>query len=121
MASNETKRLSTAAIAADEDAYLGFKAIDGYQPINPDFGQTAIAGLYAGFRAAVEAEVQAQNAFSAARDAAIAAEWKFHNGMLGAKNQILAQFGPDSDQVAAVGLKKKSERKRPTRNNKPNA
>jgi hypothetical protein len=27
----------------------------------------------------------------------------------------LAQFGPDSDEVAALGLKKKSEYKSPTR------
>jgi len=50
-----------------------------------------------------------------ARDNAAAAEWEFHNAMLGVKDQIIAQFGKDSNQVQAIGLKKKSERKSPGR------
>ncbi len=42
-----------------------------------------------------------------------AAEWRFHEVMLGAKDQVIAQYGVNSDQVQALGLKKKSERKRP--------
>ena len=42
-------------------------------------------------------------------------EWEFHNAMLGAKMQVTAQFGDDSDEVQAIGLKKKSEYKAPTR------
>jgi hypothetical protein len=34
---------------------------------------------------------------------------------LGAKNEVRALFGPDSDQVASQGLKKKSERSKPKR------
>ena len=56
-------------------------------------------------------ELRAQNAPAAARDAAIAAQWEFHNLMLGVKDQVIAQYGADSDQVASLGLKKKSERK----------
>jgi len=51
----------------------------------------------------------------AARDAATAAEWDFHNTMLAVKEQVIAQFGKNSDQVQALGLKKKSEYKAPTR------
>jgi len=32
-------------------------------------------------------------------------------GRLGAKSQVIAEYGVDSDQVQALGLKKKSERK----------
>ncbi|MDT5263372.1 MAG: hypothetical protein QOC61_2376, partial [Acidobacteriota bacterium] len=35
------------------------------------------------------------------------------------KIQVTAQFGDNSDEVAAVGLKKKSEYKKPTRRSKP--
>jgi hypothetical protein len=35
--------------------------------------------------------------------------------MLGAKDQIVAQFGRDSNEAEAVGLKKKSEYKTRTR------
>jgi hypothetical protein len=35
--------------------------------------------------------------------------------MLGVKDQVIAQFGKDSNEVQAVGLKKKSEYSRPQR------
>jgi len=44
-----------------------------------------------------------------------AGEWDFHNAMLGAKTRVTAQFGDDSDEHAALGLKKKSEYKSPAR------
>ncbi len=61
------------------------------------------------------AEAQAAAALAAARDNAVAAEWEFHNLMLGAKDRVIAQFGRDSNEVQAIGLKKASERKAPTR------
>jgi hypothetical protein len=64
-------------------------------------------------RAAQEAETNAQNALDAARDAVAAAEWDFHNALLGVKDQVIAQFGADSDEIQALGLKKKSEHKGP--------
>ena len=66
-------------------------------------------------RAAAEVEPRAQNAPDAARDAAIASQWEHHNLILGVKAQANAQFGADSDEVASLGLKKKSERKAPAR------
>jgi hypothetical protein len=35
--------------------------------------------------------------------------------MLGVKDQVTAQFGRDSNEVQAIGLKKASERKAPQR------
>jgi hypothetical protein len=61
--------------------------------------------------AAQEAETQAAAALAAARDDAVAAEWSYHNLVLGMKDQVLAQFGRDSNEAQAVGLKKKSEYK----------
>ena len=65
--------------------------------------------------AARAAEIIAQNALNTARDAAIRAERSFHNAILGAKDQVIAQYGADSDAVQSLGLKKKSDRKRPGR------
>jgi hypothetical protein len=53
--------------------------------------------------------------------AAVAAGWDLHNGMLDVKVQVAAQYGTNSDQVASLGLKKKSERKAPVRAAKPAA
>ena len=62
-----------------------------------------------------EKETQAEAGWKAARDRAVKAEWTLHNLVLGSKNQVKAQYGDDSDEVNAVGLKKKSEYKRPVR------
>jgi len=66
-------------------------------------------------RAVAEVEPRAQNALDAAHDAAIATQWEHHNLILGVKDQLIAQYGADSDEVASLGLKKKSERKTPAR------
>jgi hypothetical protein len=34
--------------------------------------------------------------------AAIAAQWERHNPILGVKNQVIARFGGDSDEVASL-------------------
>ena len=38
-------------------------------------------------------------------------EWAFHNLILGAKEQVIAQYGKDSTQVQELGLKRKSDYK----------
>ena len=59
-----------------------------------------------------EEETQKQVIRDAAYDSAVAAEWAFHNAMLGVKEQVRAQFGADSNEVQALGLVKKSEKSR---------
>ena len=53
--------------------------------------------------------------YRAASDAARLAEWEFHNAVLAMKEVVKGQFGSDSNEAQSVGLKKKSDRKRPTR------
>ncbi len=55
----------------------------------------------------------------AARDDATSAECDFHNVIIAAKQQVVAQYGVDSDEVQSVGLTKKSERAKPTRTTRP--
>lgn len=51
------------------------------------------------------------------RDEYVAAQWKFHNSMDGGRTSVESQFGPDSNEVQAVGRKKRSEYK--SRTTKP--
>jgi len=71
--------------------------------------------------AAQAAERNAQDVLDAKRDAAVAAQWGLSQHHPRAKNQVTAQYGEDSDQLASLGLKKKSERKAPVRAAKPAA
>lgn len=115
MAFNPNRRLHAHILQADRESFISMQSIGDYTPANVSYSSDNLSETYRAMEAAIAAEINAQNALNAARDAAINAEWKFHNAMLGAKDQVIAQYGPDSDQVQAMGLKKKSDRKRPPR------
>ena len=121
MAKNESVRIRPSILKADEDAYTSLQAIEDYNPANTDFSKSTLTGFLADMQAAQQSEVNAQNALDAARDAAIKAEWNFHDGMLATKRQVVAQYGDDSDQAQAKSLTKKSERKAPGRKAKTKA
>ena len=121
MPKTQTGRVSTATLQADVDAMRGLKMIHDYHPINPDYSVETVTAALQRMLDAEEAEVQAQATVTAARDATIAAQWAFHNAILGVKGQVKALYGEDSDQVTAIGLKKKSDRKSPSKSTKPPA
>jgi len=115
LAKDEFRKLPPKQLADDLEVYNNLKGMTAYTPANPAFTTTAITALHTTMESRREKKAQTAAADDAARDDLVAAEWAFHNGILGVKGQGLAQFGPDSNEVTALGLKKKSERKRPTR------
>ena len=115
MAKDETKRLKPASIDADERGFEALKAMALYEPANQAYSPQAVASAHGLVQARRTEEMQAQQALNTARDEAVAAEWAFHNLMLSVKDQVMAQFGRDSNEVQALGLKKASERKAPQR------
>lgn len=100
-------------LAEDLDTLTAILAIPDYAPSNPAFTKTELTAAVTAHTAAHEARVNAENALAAARDAEVAAQYGVHSAALGGKDQVTAQYGPDSDEVQSLGLKKKSERKRP--------
>ena len=112
---NETRRLGPALISSDETAFAALQAMTGYAPANQTYTLAAVTSAHAALQSAQAAETQAEAAYAAARDDAVAREWEFHNLMLGVKDQVTAQFGRNSNEVQAIGLKKASERKAPQR------
>ncbi|MFZ5909307.1 MAG: hypothetical protein ACOYYU_04765 [Chloroflexota bacterium] len=121
MAKNQNKRLAPAVLQADQEAFTALQSIGDYAPANAAYAKDAVQSCLQALRSAQKAEINAQNALAAARDAAAAAEWEFHNMLLGVKEQVIAQYGKNSDQVQALGLKKKAEYKAPGRKTKPSA
>jgi len=113
MARNENKRLEPSILRADREAFVGLCSIPDYAPSNPAHSIEALKVLNDEVERIREAEINAINTLSAIRSDLIAVQWKYHNGIRGAKDQVIAQYGPDSDQVVVVGLKKKSDRQRP--------
>ena len=115
---DESRRLSPALIDADGSSFAALQAMTGYAPANQTYTLAAVTSAHAALQGAQTAEAQAEAALAAARDDAVAREWEFHNLMLGVKDQVTAQFGRNSNEVQAIGLKKSSERKAPQRKSK---
>ncbi|MGB8507347.1 MAG: hypothetical protein WCD76_02995 [Pyrinomonadaceae bacterium] len=115
MAKDETRRLAPALLNADREAFDALQAITNYAPSNEKHSTQTIKALRDRVNDLQREETQAYAVAAAARDAATAGEWEFHNGMLGVKMQVTAQFGDDSDEAASLGRKKKSEYESPKR------
>jgi len=106
-------------LSADRKAFAALQGIEDYAPANQAYTTETIKAARDRMDDLQREAIQAEAAAAAKRDAATAGEWEFHNAMLGAKMQVTAQFGPDSDEVQALGLKKKSEYKTRTRRKQP--
>jgi hypothetical protein len=115
MAKNQTRRMTSAVLSADREAFDALQGIDSYAPANQAYTTEAVKAARDRMDDLLRDATQAEAAAAAKRDAATAAEWDFHNAMLGAKVQVKAQFGSDSDELASLGMKKKSDYKSPTR------
>lgn len=119
MANNRTKRLRPSVLQEDLEAYAALQAIAGYTPANDAYKLENGADAKTLMETKQTDAVQKQAAADAARDDAVAAEWDFHDFILGVKDQVKAQFGKDSNEVQSVGLKKKSEYRSPSRRGAP--
>src|SRR6476469_4072072 len=113
MAKNETRRIAPSTLQQDRDAFAALKGVSGYKPANSDYTVGKIQTAQDDLVSKREFETQKEGEWDAARDDAVAAEWAFHNAVLGAKDQVVAQFGADSNELQALGYKKKSEYKSP--------
>ena len=115
MAKDQTKPLAPVAIKADRDALAAIKGMTGYASAKPEYELTKLDDGETALADAEDDYTQKEGAFKASRDALVAAQWAFHNVIIGGKQQVVGKFGDDSDQAQAVGLKKKSERAKPKR------
>jgi hypothetical protein len=119
VAKNETKRIKPSILADDIEVYAALKAIPNYLPANPAYKLTEMDAVYERLIAAQAASTQAEARAQAARDDLVAAQWEMHNMTLGAKDQVQAQFGPNSNEIQAMKRKKKTERKKRVTKRKP--
>ncbi|MCS7031326.1 MAG: hypothetical protein NZL92_07335 [Gloeomargarita sp. SKYG116] len=118
MAKDETRRLRPALLQADQEALAALLAFPDYNPSNPAYRKEVLQEALQTMKEKQALEVQALAAAKAARDEANRSEWRFHNLVLGAKEQVIAQYGRDSLQVQALGLRRKSEYRGRTRRSK---
>ncbi len=107
------KRIRPGVLRNDAKVLAAVADIAGYAPGDPAFTVAAVESLSEKMTAARAREAQANAAAAAARDNAERAERDFHGAVLRMKACVTAQFGDNSNEHQAIGLKKKSERKNP--------
>ncbi|NUM79733.1 hypothetical protein HUU42_02925 [bacterium] len=115
MVTSKTRRLRVNLIQSDKDVVSALEKITNYNPNAPEL---ALLKLQEAHKAMIDAQaacVQTEAAFKAAYDNAALKEIQFHNLVLRVKKNILAQFGEDSNEAQAIGLKKKSDYRAPKR------
>lgn len=106
------QKVRPAVLRQDKDILAALKKIAGYAPANEEYTLANLQAAYDAMTAAGEMEVRKYAEAATARDAVVKAEFAFHWAILGAKQQVVAQFGEDSNEIAATGLKRKSEIRR---------
>jgi hypothetical protein len=102
-------------ISQDVDSLNGLKTINDYASVRPEATTANLQHVYQTMLTQQQLETEKLATYRAAADAARLAEWEFHNAVLAMKEVVRGQYGSDSDQAQAIGLKKKSSRKRPIR------
>ena len=111
----QTTRISAPILDTDRAALLAIRDMGDYSPLNMAYSTAALQELEVALTAAEQEETRARRALDIARDRAVETSRRFHEAMLGAKAQVVAQYGNDSLAVEAIGLTRKSERRRPVR------
>ncbi len=115
-----TRRLRPQIISQDIDSFHGLQTVSTYNTTRADASVAKLQEVYQAMLISQQTETEKLALYRAAADAARLAEWEFHNAVLAMKEVVRGQYGSDSDQAQAVGLKKKSDCKRPSRK-KPDA
>ncbi len=112
---DKTRRLPSQSISQDITSLHGLQTISTYNTTRADASVTNLQQAYQAMLMQQQAETEKLTLYRAAADATRLAEWEFHNAVLAMKEVVRGQYGSDSDEAQAIGLKKKSERKRPNR------
>ena len=111
------RRIPDAVLDDDKTALIGLQSIVGYKPTNANYTVEKIVALATDWENKQKAAIAAKQAAETAMDDLVDAARLFHDAILGAKNQVVAQFGDDSNEIQTVGMKKRSDYKRPIRKN----
>ena len=112
MSSTPSGRVPPQVLADDIKAFQALATIQGYDPHDPELKLDAVTATFDELSADQAAFVRAQVAMDAARDKLAHTEQRAHSKMLRVKDSVCSQYGDDSNEYAALGMTKKSERKK---------
>lgn len=108
-------RLSTETIAADRAILQAVATLADFTPANPAYNLASVQQLEAALTLAQQNEERLLREMALTREEVTMAAMALHEAIQVVKVQVEAQYGSDSPALHAVGLKRRSERKRPSR------
>ncbi len=103
-------RVTAAQTRKNIEAYHALSTMPDYKANNPAHSREAAEAAYQKLIAAERKAIIDKATSAASDDALAAARLYLQDVILGVKLEAKALYGPSSDQVAALGLKKKSEK-----------
>jgi hypothetical protein len=86
-----------------------------YQPLDANLRTEHLTQLQATLSQAVQSRMALEVALDNARTIEAETSHMYHDLVVRSRAHVGVQYGPDSAAIALVGLKRKSERKRPVR------
>ena len=107
---SENTRVNPKQVQKDIESYHAFGSMTDYRANNPAHSREAAEAAYQTLIAAERKAVIDKATSAASDDAVVSARRGLQDVILGVKLEAKALYGPSSDQVAALGLKKKSEK-----------
>lgn len=118
MAARTPYRLSAEKIVADRAIIQTVATLPDYTPQNLALNVDSLRQLEAALTMAQQAEEKILREATAARERVTQTAWELHEAVRAVKLNVEAQYGSDSPALHAVGLKRRSEYKRPVRRRK---
>jgi hypothetical protein len=114
------KRLSRSTLQKDVEAMNRLNAIPNYSTTRSEATPEGLQLAYRTMLSKQQFEIEQQVIVRSAAEGARKAERDFHDAVIAMKEAVKGQFGSDSNEAAAIGLKRKSDRRRPNRKPKEN-
>lgn len=115
MSTSSNRRIPSRVLEEDRYALIGLQSLESYAPTNSNFSIANLTTLHSQMLATQSELISALQKVETLRNQVAEAEHAFHDGIQGAKIQVIAQYGEDALEVQMLGLKRKSERRRPSR------
>lgn len=119
MAGHSRQRIPTHVLGKDRQNLITLQTLPDYSPRNSALSIGELQQLVLALAHAEEAKLIAKRAFEVAREQERAAGMAFHSAMRDVGVEVVAQYGPDSPCVHAIGYKQRSERRHPPRRKQP--
>ena len=112
------KPVPTTTLADDDATVKALQGLVDYQPNNPDYSTAQLLQIQASLTQMAQTTKANEVALEQSRALWAETTHLYHDSVVTARTKVIAQYGADSTAVALIGLKRKSDRKRPGKRQK---